>query len=112
MNTNTIITKDDLIIDTAVLRHECAYHCALAYLAACMSAVFDYVECTTGRCDYDDYTGLVSVEKVQALSRAESTGEHARKIVADAGLMHQLQHNCPQLVVLAKDHAKRLLVMR
>jgi hypothetical protein len=109
---NTIITKDGLIIDTAVLHRECAYHCALAYLAACMSAVFDYVECTTGRCDYDDYSDVVSVEKVQELSRAKSTGEHARKIAADAELMHQLQHNCPQLVVLAKDHAERLLVTR
>jgi hypothetical protein len=108
---NTVITKDGLIIDTAVLRHECAYHCALAYAAACVSAVFDYVERTTGRCDYDDYTGLVSVETVQALSRAKSTGEHARKIAADAGLMHQL-HNCPQLAVLAKDHAEQLLVTR
>ena len=85
--------------------------CALAYVAACVSAVFDYVERTTGRCDYDDYSGLVSVEKVQELSRAKSTGEHARKIVADAELMHQL-HNCSQLVVLAKDLAASLASMR
>jgi hypothetical protein len=82
-----IVTKEGLVIDTAVLHRECAYHCALAYLAACVSAVFDYVERTTGRCDYDDYTGLVSVEKVQELSRTQSIGEHARKIAADAELM-------------------------
>ena len=108
---NTIITKDGLIVDTAVLLREHAYHCALAYVTACASAVLDYVERTTGRCDYDDYSDVVSVEKVQELSRAESTAEHARKIVADAGLMHQL-HNCPQLVALAKDHAEQLLVTR
>jgi len=110
MNT-IIIAKDGLIIDTAVLRYECAYCAALAYVAACVSAVLDYVERTTGRCDYDDYSDVVSVEKVQELSRAKSTGEHARKIAADTGLMHQL-HNCPQLVVLAKNHAEQLLVTR
>ena len=110
MNT-IIIAKDGLIIDTAVLRYECAYCAALAYVAACVSAVLDYVERTTGRCDYDDYSSVVSVQTVQALSRAQSTGEHARKIAADAGLMHQL-HNCPQLVALAKDHAEQLLVTR
>jgi hypothetical protein len=106
---NTIITKDGLIVDTAVLLRERAYRCALAYVAAVVSATLDYVERTTGCCDYDDYSDVVSVEKVQALSRAESTSEHARKIVADAELMHQLQHNCPQLGALAKDFAGDLL---
>jgi hypothetical protein len=104
---NTVITKAGRIIDTANLHRECAF----AYLAACVFAVFDYVERTTGRCDYDDYSGVVSVQTVQELSRAESTAEHARKIIADAELMHQL-HNCPLLVTLAEDHAKQLLATR
>jgi hypothetical protein len=90
-------------------REATAYRCALAYVAACVSAVFDYVERTTGRCDYEDYSDVVSVEEVQELSRAKSTGEHARKIAADAELMHQLAYNCPQLAVLAKDHVEYLL---
>jgi hypothetical protein len=105
---NTIVTKNGLIVDTAVLRGECAYRCALAYVAACASAVLDYVERTTGRCDYEDYSHVVSVEEVQELSRAKSTSEHARKIAADTELMHQL-HNCPRLVAFAKDHAEYLL---
>jgi len=102
-----IITKDGLIVDVAV--HECAYRCALAYVAACASAVLDYVERTTGRCDYEDYSDMVSVEEVQELSRAKSTSEHARKIAADAELMHQLAYNCPGLAAFAKDYAGDLL---
>jgi hypothetical protein len=107
---NTIITKDGPIVDTAVLLREHAYHCALAYVAACTSAMLDYVERMTGRCDYEDYSDVVSVEEVQELSRAKSTYEHACKIAADAELMHQLHHNCPRLAAFAKDHAEQLLV--
>jgi hypothetical protein len=90
-------------------REATAYRCALAYVAACASAVLDYVERTTGRCDYNDYSDVVSVEKVQELSRAKSTAEYARKIAADADLMRQLAYNCPQLGVLAKDYVGDLL---
>src|SRR6516165_9153762 len=105
---NTIVTKDGLIVDEAVFLHECAYRCALAYVTACASAVLDYVERTTGRRDYEDYSDVVSVEEVQELSRAKSTSEHACKIAADADLMHQL-HNCPGLAAFAKDYAGDLL---
>jgi hypothetical protein len=103
-----IITKDGLIVDTEVSLRENAYYCAIAYTAACVSAVLDHVERTTGRRDHDDYSDVVSVETVQELSRAESTGAHARKIAADATLMHQLR-DCPELTVLAKSHAEGLL---
>jgi hypothetical protein len=95
--------------DVTAPARECAYHCALAYVAACASAVLDYAERTTGRCDYNDYSDVVSVEEVQELSRAKSTAEHARKIAADAELMHQLAYNCPQLAAFAKDYARDLL---
>ena len=106
---NTIVTKDGLTVDEAVFLHECAYRCALAYVTACASAVLDYVERTTGRRDYEDYNGVVSLEEVQELSRAKSTSEHARKIAADAELMHQLAYDCPGLAAFAKDYAGDLL---
>jgi hypothetical protein len=83
-----------------------AYRCALAYVAACVLAVLDYVERTTGRRDYEDYTDVVRPEDVQELGRAKSTAEHACKIAANTDLMHQLAHNCPQLAALAKDYVK------
>jgi hypothetical protein len=92
-----------------LVREAAAYHCALAYLAACAFAVLDFVERTTGRRDYEDYNGVVSVEEVQELSRAKSTSEHARKIAADGELMHQLAYDCPGLAAFAKDHVRHLL---
>jgi hypothetical protein len=56
-----------------------------------------------------NYNGVVSLEEVQELSRAKSTSEHARKIAADAELMHQLAYDCPGLAAFAKDYAEDLL---
>jgi hypothetical protein len=108
---NTIIaTKDRYIVDVSVPLREHAVRCALAYFMAFMFAFLDHIERVTGRRDYDDYSGLVQPDDpvLQALWRAKSTSEQARKLAADTDLMRDLARN-PHLVSLAEDCAERLL---
>jgi hypothetical protein len=90
---------------------ECAVRCALAYFTAFMFAFLDHIERVTGRRDYDDYSGLVQPDDpvLQALWRAKSTSEQARKLAADTDLMHRLAREYPPLAAMAEDCAGRLL---
>jgi hypothetical protein len=106
----TITTKDGYVVDVTTLLRESAVRVALAYFTAFMLAFLDFVERTTGRRDYDDYTGLVQPDDpvLRELWCAKSTSKRAQELAADADLMHRLACH-PHLAPMAEDYAERLL---
>jgi hypothetical protein len=93
------------------LTFECATRVSLAYIFAFALAMFDYVERTTGRTDYEDFAPMWPKDEVaQQIWRAPSTRDRVRKFADDADLMRRLR-DIPALVSVAEDYARQLLLL-